>query len=119
MTRDVRHAGRAPLSTISLYALLAVADEPLHGYGIIKDIERRTDGVLSLEAGTLYAALKRLQDEGLLRGDPAGRDAADSRRRNYHLTPLGRRTLTSECARLTEFLTAARLKGVAPATGRR
>jgi DNA-binding PadR family transcriptional regulator len=110
--------GLRPLSTISLYVLLAVADEPRHGYGIIKDIERRTDGLLSLEAGTLYAALKRLQDEGLLRGEPAGRDPADSRRRNYRLTPLGRRTLEAECVRLAEFLVDARLKGVMPA-GRR
>ena len=109
---------KRPLSTISLYVLLAVADEPRHGYGIIKDIERRTDGLLSLEAGTLYAALKRLQDEGLLRAEPAGRDPVDSRRRNYRLTPLGRRTLEAECVRLAEFLVDARVKGVMPA-GRR
>jgi DNA-binding PadR family transcriptional regulator len=106
-------AARLPLSTISLYVLLAVADQPLHGYGIIKDVERRTDGVVSLEAGTLYAAVKRLQDEGLLREDVTRRPAGDDRRRRYYgLTPLGLDALRRECARLSDFLRVARDKRV-------
>lgn len=104
-----------PLTTVSLYVLLAVADEPLHGYGIIKDVERRTHGVVSLEAGTLYAAIRRLQDEGLLRADDGRRPKdADSRRRYYRLTPLGLAVLRAECDRLEDVLRTAREKRVLP-----
>ena len=115
----VRPESHLPLTTVSLYVLLAVADEALHGYGIIKDVEQRTNGVVSLEAGTLYAAIKRLQDEGLLRADESPRPKADdSRRRYYRLTPLGRAVLRAECDRLEAVLRTAREKRVIPAAGR-
>jgi DNA-binding PadR family transcriptional regulator len=116
----IRRQTHLPLTTVRLYVLLAVADEALHGYGIIKDVERRTHGAVSLEAGTLYAAIKRLQDAGLLRADEAARRPkdADSRRRYYRLTTLGRTVLRAECDRLEEVLRTAREKRVIPATGR-
>lgn len=116
---DVR--GLLPLTNISVYVLLAIADQPLHGYGIIKDVEHRTDGLVVLEAGTLYAAIKRLQDEQLLEADSGPRPAGgDARRRYYRLTSLGRRVLRAECARLQDVLVVAREKKVitAPRGGR-
>ena len=55
-----------PLTHIVYHVLLSLAGAARHGYGIIKDVEARTDGRLVLEAGTLYAAIKRLRDEGLI-----------------------------------------------------
>jgi len=96
-----------PLTNVSLYVLLAVADDPLHGYGIIKDVERRTDGLVVLEAGTLYAAVKRLRDAGLLQADLTRRSGDDSRRRYYRLSALGKRVLRAECDRLRAVLDLA------------
>jgi PadR family transcriptional regulator, regulatory protein PadR len=62
--------------------LTALAPEPLHGYGILQAVEAMSDGRVKLRAGTLYAALDRLVDEGLLIGD---RDEfIDGRRRHYY-----------------------------------
>jgi len=105
-----------PLTNVSLYVLLAVADDPLHGYGIIKDVERRTDGLVVLEAGTLYAAVKRLRDAGLLQADLSRRSGDDSRRRYYRLSALGKRVLRAECDRLRAVLDLAQEKQVLPAS---
>lgn len=98
------------LTPISVSILLAVADEPRHGYAILKQIEAETNGRLVLEAGTLYAAIKRMQDEGLLEIDGRLRAGDDSRRRYFRLTPAGRRTLAAECDRLNDLLRVAKLK---------
>jgi len=111
---DVR--AHLPLTNVSLYVLLAVADDPLHGYGIIKDVERRTDGLVVLEAGTLYAAVKRLRDAGLLQADLTRRSGDDSRRRYYRLSALGKRVLRAECDRLRAVLDLAQEKQVLPAS---
>ncbi|HUF48422.1 MAG TPA: PadR family transcriptional regulator [Vicinamibacterales bacterium] len=99
------------LSPISLSVLLALADEPRHGYAIIKQVEVETGGRVSLEAGTLYAAIKRLQDEGLIEPDDSrpGR-GGDSRRRYYRLTSPGRRVVALECDRLAAVMDLARRK---------
>ena len=112
-TDDVR--AFLPLTTVSLYVLLAVADEALHGYGIIKEVEGRTGGLVVLEAGTLYAAVKRMRDEGLLQVEAPTRSGDDSRRRYYRPTALGRRVLRAECDRLRDVLDVAREKQVLPA----
>lgn len=102
-----------PLTWLSYLILLALADGPTHGYGIIKEVERRTDGRTRVEAGTLYAAIKRLREQGMLRpvGDPSG----SRRRRDYELTEAGRGTLRLESERLEGLVDVARAKGVLPA----
>jgi DNA-binding PadR family transcriptional regulator len=102
-----------PLTHVAYHLLLSLAGSPKHGYGIIKDVEERTAGRLVLEAGTLYAAVKRLRDEGLLAegATPAGEDA---RRRYYELTALGRRVLRAESERLAELVELARDARVLP-----
>ena len=101
-----------PLTHV-VYVLLSLAGETRHGYGIIKDVEERTEGRLVLEAGTLYQAIKRLREEGMIEeaGAPAG---ADARRRYYGLTPLGRRVLRAESERLAELVEMARSARVLP-----
>jgi DNA-binding PadR family transcriptional regulator len=101
-----------PLTHLSYHVMLAIADRPLHGYGIIKEVAGRTDGAMEPEAGTLYAAIKRMTDEGLLEDAPAPDDGGDARRRYYRLTDLGREVLAAETERLANLLRVARDKKV-------
>lgn len=103
-----------PLTHVVYHVLLALAGGAMHGYGILKDVSERTSGRVELEAGTLYAAIKRLRDEGLL--DEASPPAAsgDARRRYYRLTELGRAVLRAESERLAELVALAREKRVIP-----
>lgn len=104
-----------PLTHVVYHVLLSLAGDDRHGYGIIKDVARRTDGRLELEAGTLYAAIKRLRDDGLLE-EVEGPEDADARRRYYTLTAFGHEVLRAECRRLEELVELARTERVLPAS---
>ena len=79
--------------------LTALAGSAQHGYGIIADVEQISDGRVRLKAGTLYAALDRLREDGLI--DVDREEIVDSRlRRYYRLTPAGSSTLAEEAGRL-------------------
>ena len=103
-----------PLSPQQFHILLALADGPRHGYGIIGDVEERTAGAVRLGTGTLYTALARLDDLALVEA-PLRRPAAndDERRRYYQLTTLGRAVLQAETARLEALVRHAHRKGIA------
>ena len=106
-----------PLSPLVLHVLLALADDDRHGYGIIKEVRRRTDGEIEIGASSLYAVLRRLVDAELVietdeRPDP-GLD--DERRRYYRLTKLGRQVAVAEVARLESIIRQARAKRLVPA----
>jgi DNA-binding PadR family transcriptional regulator len=107
-----------PLTHITYHILLALADEDRHGYGIIKEVLERTQGAMELEAGTLYTALKRLRDDGLIQLLEAGQrpPEEDTRRRTYSLTPFGKRVLEAESVRLVALVGVAMAKRVIPAT---
>ncbi len=99
-----------PLTNTAFEILLALAKEDLHGYAIIQSVVKRTSGGLKLHPGTLYRALARLLDIGLVdeldeRPDP---DLDDERRRYYHLSELGRRVVLAEAERLAGQVRAAR-----------
>jgi DNA-binding PadR family transcriptional regulator len=105
-----------PLSAQMLHTLLALADGEKHGYAIIKEIARRTDGDVRLGAGTLYSLVKRALADGLIvesddRPDPA---LDDERRRYYRLTPFGRNVAQADIARLEAIVELARLKKLRP-----
>jgi len=87
--------------------LTALADEPRHGYGVIQEVEALSSGRVTLRPGTLYAALDRLVDEGLVAVDRE-EVVASRLRRYYRLTGEGASVLTEESARLTANATAAR-----------
>src|ERR1700742_536385 len=88
----------------SYFALAALIDGPLHGYGIVKRAAELSDGRVRLSTGTLYALLDRAVAERLVTaGDPY--EYRGRQRRDYTLTPLGRTALTEEAERLA---TAAR-----------
>lgn len=92
--------------------LAALADQPRHGYGIIKDVEEQTGGDVVLAAGTLYGALDRLASQGWIELESTERDG-NRVRRLYRLTPEGQRLLLAELARRERTVAVARRR-VAP-----
>ena len=97
-----------PLTPAVFEILLALAESDLHGYAIMQAVERRSEGTVKLLPGTLYRALDRLLDSGLVKERPRSSGAVDPRRRSYNLTPLGRRVLVAEAKRLEDQVRAAR-----------
>jgi len=79
------------------YVLLSLWDQPRHGYGIMQEISQRTEGRVSVGAGTLYALLARFEAEGLI--SPIYCPGAEARK-NYRLTDAGKQTLQAEYHRL-------------------
>jgi DNA-binding PadR family transcriptional regulator len=110
MTADRDPHALLPLTPAMFHVLVALADEPRHGYAIIKDVSARTGGSVELGTGTLYGIIKRLLAEGLAvesRTRPSAQDD-DDRRRYYRLTPLGKRVVAAETDRLQAMVDAAR-----------
>jgi DNA-binding PadR family transcriptional regulator len=95
------------------YLLLALSTENRHGYGIIKDVADRTGGQVQLEAGTLYAAIKRMKDDGLIEA-VSTRRGEDPRRRTYAIAAFGREVLRAESRRLEAMVELARDANVLP-----
>jgi DNA-binding PadR family transcriptional regulator len=107
----------SPLSPATLHILLALAGGNLHGYGIIQEVARNTDGRYRLGPGTLYDNLKKLMDTGLVADAPKSASskrksaaAKEDDRRFYTLTKEGRAALTIEVDRLQSVVTQARLR---------
>ena len=92
--------GQAALTEAVYYILLSLAS-PRHGYGIMQETERMSQGRVKLAAGTLYGALNGLLDRGWIRAVPG---AEDSRRKEYALTDKGKEALESELDRLRELV---------------
>ena len=103
-----------PLSPAAFHVLLALAEGERHGYAIIKDVEARTGGRVRMGPGTLYGAVKRMLDEGLIEESDERPDAAldDERRRYYRLTGFGRRVAAAEAERLSGLVAAARARNL-------
>lgn len=99
-----------PLRPVELHVLLSVANRPRHGYGIMQDAAERTGEEVIPDVGTLYRALRRMVDAGLIR--PVEGNAEGSRRRDYDITPLGRRVAEAESLRLASLVRAARSGGL-------
>jgi len=106
----------APLKAVDFHILLVLTDGPCHGYGIVKEIETRSDGGLKLQPGNLYRYVRRLVDDGFV--VPAGREptlseeagaagAEETRRRYYEITASGRQALAAETARMRALVQAA------------
>lgn len=103
-----------PLTPLAFQVLLALADSERHGYGIIREVHERTDGLIRLRTGTLYTLLQRLLDEDLIETSNARPDPEDDdeRRKYYRLTALGKDVLAAEARRLESLLGEARRKQV-------
>lgn len=100
------------MSEATYYVLAALLEERLHGYGIIKRVERLSGGSARLTTGTLYGALDRLSAQGLV--EPDGEEQVEGRlRRYYRITEEGAEAVRAEADRMRR---AARVVA-RPATG--
>ncbi len=106
-----------PLAPATLHILLALAGEDLHGYGIMQEVSRQSEGQYKLGPGTLYDNLQRLVAQGLVQ-EINRPDLEQPRRRYYRLNSLGSRVLKAEIARLENVIREGRLR-LGPARTRR
>ncbi len=113
-------APRLPLKPDLFQILLALEDGERHGYGIIKEVERITEGQIRLEPSPLYRRLKRLLDGGIV--EEADKrpvpELDDERRRYYRLTDNGRALVAAEAQRLVALAGSERVKNLARAAPR-
>lgn len=101
-----------PLTPAVFHILLALADSPMHGYGIMKTVAHITGGKVTMGPGTLYGTLKRLLQAGLVEetGEQSDPDLDEERRRYYRLTTFGRQVLKAELERLAGLMKVAVVK---------
>lgn len=112
--RDRRTIDRhLPLRPVEFHVLLSLSAGERHGYGIIKDVEAR-DARAVPDVGTMYRALARMAESGLIEAVAArpAPDAAGERRNYYRITPLGLRVVKAEARRLDALAQAARTGGL-------
>jgi DNA-binding PadR family transcriptional regulator len=98
-----------PLSSAALHILLALASEDRHGYGIMREVARQSEGRYKLGPGTLYDNLQKLLDQGIVDECPPRSPGDDPRRRYYRLSRFGRGLLAAEIVRLEGVVREARL----------
>jgi DNA-binding PadR family transcriptional regulator len=97
-----------PMTEPVLLILLSLADQPRHGYAILQDTEKMSDGRVRLSTGTLYGALRRLLEDGWIerfqeKDNSRGKQA-------YRLTRLGQRNLQREVGRMKQLTRVAGLR---------
>jgi DNA-binding PadR family transcriptional regulator len=102
-----------PLRPVEFHVLLSLAAGERHGYGILKDVEAR-DARAVPDVGTMYRALARMVESGVIEAAPARRapDAGGERRTYYRITQLGLRVVKAEARRLEALTQAARIGGL-------
>ena len=106
MSEQDRLHDQLPLTETTFFILLSLASGQKHGYVIMKDVERLSDGRVALSTGTLYGALGRLLDHGWIKR--VEEDQTGSRpRKAYVLSDLGQRIVSAETERLKTLLKAA------------
>jgi DNA-binding PadR family transcriptional regulator len=108
--------GYLPLTPAVLDIMVALGNEELHGYAIMQEVRRRTQGRRRLAPGTLYRSLRQMEERGWVveaekRPEP---NLDDERRRYLRLTDLGRKLAMGELERLEGLVGAARSKGFVP-----
>lgn len=96
-----------PLPNLPYLVMLSVAEQPRHGWAIIKRIEELSGPRAIPSSGSLYLAIARLEERGLIEESPAPDESVDQRR-TYRLTSLGRRVVRLETARLAELVGLAK-----------
>src|SRR4051794_25066565 len=97
-----------PLPSAAFQILLALAEDDLHGYGIMRQVEQQTGGRVRLGPGTLYSSIQGLLEEKLIEELSPPED--QERRRYYRLTQVGRKLARAEADRMADLLRVARAK---------
>ena len=110
-TRDHEVAGQLPLTPLAFHILLALLDGDLHGYAIMRAVEKATAPAIKMGPGTIYGSLQRMEEAGLVE-DRGATD--DGRRRLYGMTERGRSALVAESTRLARLSDIVREKGLVP-----
>jgi DNA-binding PadR family transcriptional regulator len=109
----MENENQLPLTPLSTGILLALAAQELHGYALMKAVEEQSDGVLTSGTGTLYAALTRLLEDGLI--EVCQRATGDQRRgKSYTISDAGRELLRAEANRLNAIVRRARDVNLGP-----
>jgi DNA-binding PadR family transcriptional regulator len=104
---------KSAINHSDFHILLALADRERHGYGIMQEVEARSEGTVRLGPGTLYGAIKRLLAAGMIEESakrPIAKDDDDRRRCYYRLTSLGREIAVAEAERLAALVRIAKSK---------
>lgn len=114
MTETTDTEALLPLPPATFYILLALAQDDRHGYAIMQDVAQRSDGELSLSAGTLYRSIQRMLEQRLIKEtrDRPAPELDDERRRYYRITPFGRTVARAEARRMSELVRMARAQGL-------
>ena len=115
MPPPIRPTDFLPLRPLELLVLAMVAEKPLHGYGIRQAILDHTGGWVDVEAGNLYRHIRRLHAESLLEIVRPRRLGDAERRREFRITPAGRRVLAAELERLRDLIRFAEARGLVSA----
>jgi DNA-binding PadR family transcriptional regulator len=97
-----------PLSEPVVLILTSLASEPKHGYALLKDVDRLSEGRVQLSTGTLYGAIRRLLEDGWIERFEQEDTSRD--KQAYRVTARGRAQLHSEIARLRHLLQAAAIR---------
>ena len=98
-----------PLSPAAMHILFSLAGEARHGYGIMQEIARESEGGYKLGPGTLYENLRKLMKDGLIEETENSGTGAEARRRYYRLTKSGRRLIMLEIGRLEAAIREAKM----------
>jgi len=101
-----------PLPSAAFHILLALADQDLHGYEIMRQVAEQTGGGMRLGPGTLYGSIQTFLEEGLIEQIDSKQTGPDDRRRYYRLTSSGRKLARAEADRLADLLRVARAKRI-------
>jgi DNA-binding PadR family transcriptional regulator len=96
-----------PLTPAVFHILLALSTGERHGYGIMKQVEKDSQGKVSMGAGTLYGSLKRMLDSGLVK---------ESDKRIDQITGAGKKALESELERYKHIVSVAKERKLFPNT---
>lgn len=101
-----------PLTPTVFYMLVSLAAGPRHGYAVAQEVEALSEGRMVMGPGTLYGALQRMQDLGLIAEteNPGEEGLHAERRRYYQVTAMGRAALRTESERLLRAVNVARTR---------
>lgn len=101
-----------PLPSAAFQILIALFDDKMHGYAIMRQVESQSDGRVRLGPGTLYSSIQTLLEEKLIEEVDAAEEKGTERRRYYRITSAGRKVARTEAERLVDLLRVARARKV-------